>query len=176
MKARTYNIIFGRPPIGGEASLPSAPGGATVRITLSPLAYVVVREFERRVATGVRVVRLVGVGVVDVLRRSVVAERRRIENGLRNAEHELGGGLRHAAVVVSAAAAVLVDVESPGDEAARDVRQLARDADGHQQPRHLVRVVVEARTATAIAFLLPQQAAVVDREPEQHRTRQPTCT
>ena len=30
MKAHTYDIIFGRPPIGGEASLPFPPGGATV--------------------------------------------------------------------------------------------------------------------------------------------------
>jgi len=33
MKAHTYYIIFGRPPIGGEAS-PLPPGGATASIGL----------------------------------------------------------------------------------------------------------------------------------------------
>jgi len=91
------------------------------------------------------------------LRRAVIARGLAVR-GFAKRQHVLHGSLRRRRVVL----ALFVDAQSPAEQTAHDVEQFADDADGHQQPSHLMVVVVQTRSRTAVTLLRPQQTAVVD--------------
>jgi len=70
-------------------------------------------------------------------------------------------------------AVVLSLVQSPADESADNVQHLTSDADGHQQPSHLMSVIVEARSGSVVTLCLPQKTAVIDDETEKKGTKHP---
>lgn len=63
--------------------------------------------------------------------------------------------LRNNLVLRILLVALFADVHTPAEQSEHRTERLAADTDGKHEPRHLVVVVVQTRTRTAVAVLFP---------------------